>query len=63
MAGFCASLISFLISVYPIVDVVNPVGYAAKIAGTVVVSNAVAIGFYTVRNRGSVRLNKPSDLH
>jgi hypothetical protein len=42
---------------------VNPVGYAAKIAGTVVVSNVVAVVFYMVRNRGSVRLNKPSDLH
>jgi glutamate:GABA antiporter len=52
LAGFCAALISFLISVYPIVNVVNPVGYAAKIAGTVLVSNVVAIVFFRVRNRG-----------
>jgi amino acid transporter len=52
VAGFCASLISFLISVYPIVDVVNPLGYAAKIAGTVLVSNVVAIVFYKMRDRG-----------
>jgi len=52
LAGFCAALISFLISVYPIVDVVNPLGYAARIAGTVLLSNAVAIIFYGVRNRG-----------
>ncbi len=51
LAGLCAALISFLISVYPIVDVVNPLGYGAKIAGTVVVSNAVAVGFYAMRSR------------
>jgi glutamate:GABA antiporter len=51
LAGFCASLFSLLISVYPFVDVVNPLGYAAKIAGTVVVSNAAAIVFFKLRNR------------
>jgi len=50
-AGFCASLFSLLISTYPFVDVVNPLGYAAKIAGTVVVSNVAAIVFYKLRNR------------
>jgi glutamate:GABA antiporter len=52
LMGFCASLFSFSISVYPIVDVVNPLGYAAKIAGTVLVSNALALVFYKFRNRG-----------
>jgi amino acid transporter len=52
LAGFCASLFSLLMSVFPFVDVVNPLGYAAKIAGTVVVSNAVAVAFYRLRNRG-----------
>jgi amino acid transporter len=51
--GFCASLFSLLVSVYPFVDVVNPLGYAAKIAGTVVISNAVAAVFYKLRNRGN----------
>jgi glutamate:GABA antiporter len=49
--GFCASLFSLLVSVYPFVDVVNPLGYAAKIAGTVVLSNIVAVVFYKLRNR------------
>jgi amino acid transporter len=53
LAGFCASLFSLLVSVYPFVDVVNPLGYAAKIAGTVVISNAVAAVFYKLRNRGN----------
>jgi len=52
LAGFCASLFSLLTSVFPFVDVVNPLGYAAKIAGTVVVSNVIAVVFYKLRNRG-----------
>jgi hypothetical protein len=40
-----------LTSVFPFVDVVNPLGYAAKIAGTVVVSNLVALFYYRLRNR------------
>ena len=51
LLGFCASLFSLLISVYPFVDVVNPVGYAAKIAVTVFVSNVIALVFYKFRNR------------
>jgi glutamate:GABA antiporter len=47
--GFCATLYSFLISAYPFVDVVNPLGYAAKILGTVAVSNMIALGFFFVR--------------
>jgi amino acid transporter len=52
LVGFCASLFSFLISVFPFVDVVNPFGYAAKIAGTVIVSNVVAIVIYKMRRSG-----------
>jgi hypothetical protein len=51
LMGFCASFFSLLISTYPFVDVVNPLRYAAKIAGTVVVSNALAVAFYRLRNR------------
>ena len=51
LAGFCASLFSLLISVYPIVDVVSPLAYAAKIAGTVLISNLVALIFYRLRRR------------
>jgi amino acid transporter len=51
LAGFCAALFSLLISVYPIVDVVNPLAYAAKIAGTVLTSNLIALLFYRLRRR------------
>jgi glutamate:GABA antiporter len=49
LAGFCASLFSLLISAYPFVDVVDPRAYAVKIAGTVILSNVVAIVFYKLR--------------
>jgi amino acid transporter len=51
LVGFCASLFSLLICAYPFVNVVNPLGYAAKIVGTVVLSNTVAVVFYRLRNR------------
>jgi len=51
IVGFCASFFSLVISVYPFVDVVNPWSYAAKIAGTVGVSNLIAIIFYAMRKR------------
>src|SRR5580658_6131634 len=44
--GFCAALYAFLISAYPFVDVVNPMAYAGKILGTVLLSNLIAVGFY-----------------
>lgn len=49
--GFCASLFSLLTSTFPFVDVANPLGYASKIAGMVLVSNVVAVAFYKLRNQ------------
>ena len=43
--GFCSTLFSLLISVFPFVNVVNPWVYGGKILGTVVVSNLAAVGF------------------
>jgi len=57
--GFCASLFSFLISVFPFVSVVNPVGYAMKIAGTVLTSNIAAIAYYKLRTRRVRRWSTP----
>ena len=53
--GFCSTLFSLLISVFPFVDVVNPWVYGGKILGTVVVSNLIAVGYYWWRRRGLVR--------
>jgi amino acid transporter len=52
VVGFCSTAFSLLISAYPFVNVVNAKAYAAKILGTVVVSNCIAVGFYKMRRRG-----------
>ncbi|QNI32437.1 APC family permease [Alloacidobacterium dinghuense] len=51
MIGFCATLFSLLISAYPFVDVVNARLYAAKILGTTICSNLIAICFYKLRRK------------
>jgi amino acid transporter len=51
LVGFCATLFSLLISTYPFVDVVNARAYAAKILGTVLVSNIIAVLFYKLRRK------------
>jgi amino acid transporter len=51
VVGLGSTMFSLLISAYPFVDVVNPMGYAAKIVCTLVVSNLVAYGFYKTRMR------------
>jgi amino acid transporter len=54
LVGLCATLFSLLISSYPFVTVENPLWYAAKIIGTLVMSNLVAVIFYATRNRAAV---------
>jgi glutamate:GABA antiporter len=51
LIGFCATLFSLLISAYPFVDVVNARAYAAKILGTTVFSNLIAICIYKLRSK------------
>jgi amino acid transporter len=48
-AGLCSSLIAVLIAIYPIINVSNRFSYAAKIAGTVIVSNVVGVIIYRSR--------------
>lgn len=47
--GLAATAYSMVIILYPFVQVVNAREYAMKIAGTLLVSNAVGLGFYVVR--------------
>jgi hypothetical protein len=54
IAGLAATLLAFLISAYPFVDVVNPRAYATKILGTVLLSNLLGYTFYRLRNRSTV---------
>jgi amino acid transporter len=51
VVGLCATAFSLLISAYPFVRVVDARAYAAKILGTLVVSNVVAICFFRMRSR------------
>jgi amino acid transporter len=64
LVGFCASLFSLLISAYPFVDVVNPLAYAAKIVGAVLISNLMALGLYWIRSHQLHRRpDGPPDRH
>jgi len=49
--GLGATLFSLLISAYPFVSVVNPLSYAIKIVGTLLLSNLLAATFYKLRTR------------
>jgi amino acid transporter len=46
IGGLLSSLVSLVIAVYPIVDVVSPMAYAAKIAGVVIASNLAGFLIY-----------------
>lgn len=53
--GLLSTLFSLLISVVPFVKVVSGWGYSARIAGTLVVSNLIAVVFYWARTRSTER--------
>lgn len=55
LAGFASTLFSLAISAYPFVTVVSAKGYAARILGTILVSNLFALGFYALRSRAANR--------
>jgi amino acid transporter len=54
LAGMAASAVALLISVYPIVDVVSRVSYAAKISGVVVLTNIAGVALYRAGKRRSL---------
>jgi amino acid transporter len=49
VVGFAATCFALLISAYPFVSVVDARVYAAKILGTIIVSNLVAVVFYRLK--------------
>ncbi len=51
IAGFVTSLFATVVAIYPFVDVVNPMAFALKIAGTTVLVNVIGWGFYWGRGR------------
>jgi hypothetical protein len=66
IVGFCATCFSLIISSYPFVTVVDARAYAAKILGTLLLSNLVAVCFYKMRSRAvsarSVRRLEPAGI-
>jgi amino acid transporter len=50
-AGMAASAVSLFISVYPVVDVVSRMAYAAKISSVVVITNVLGIALYRAGKR------------
>jgi glutamate:GABA antiporter len=53
--GFCSTAFGLLISAYPFVQVVDARAYAAKILGTLLLSNLVGVGYYCFRMRALAR--------
>ncbi|HEX4039258.1 MAG TPA: APC family permease [Acidobacteriaceae bacterium] len=51
--GLTSTLFSLLISAYPFVKVVSRRGYSARIIGTILVSNLMALVFYRMRMRAA----------
>ncbi|HET7349261.1 MAG TPA: APC family permease [Acidobacteriaceae bacterium] len=61
VVGLGATLFSLTISAYPFVSVVNPLSYAVKIVGTLLISNLVAVTFYKLRTRRALVPELPGE--
>src|SRR5215472_259841 len=57
-AGMAASAISLFIAVYPVVDVVSRMAYAAKISSVVLVTNIAGVAFYRAGKRALASANR-----
>lgn len=51
--GIATTLFSMFISAYPFLDVANPLAFALKLIGAVLLINAIGYGFYRLRNKPS----------
>jgi hypothetical protein len=60
ISGAGVSLLAIFFTVYPIIDVPNPLIFGAKIAGVTIVANAIGVGIYLVGER---RLRSDSEAH
>jgi amino acid transporter len=50
-SGFVVSLIYIRFSIMPITDVANPLSFALKVTGTVVIANIIGLAIYVLRTR------------
>jgi amino acid transporter len=57
-AGMGASVISLFIAVYPVVDVVSRMAYAAKISSVVLVTNIAGVALYRAGKRALASANR-----
>jgi amino acid transporter len=48
ISGAAVSLIAIFFTVYPIIDVPNPLMFGAKIAAATIIANAIGVGIYIV---------------
>jgi hypothetical protein len=50
-SGFVVSLVFIRFSIMPITEVENPLSFALKVSGTVVVANVIGLAIYVLRKR------------
>jgi amino acid transporter len=60
ISGAAVCLLAIFFTVYPIIDVPNPLIFGAKIAAVTIVANGLGIGIYLVGER---RLRRDAELH
>jgi hypothetical protein len=53
ISGAAVSLLAIGFTVYPIIDVPNPLVFGAKIAAVTIVANAIGVAIYVAGNRRS----------
>jgi amino acid transporter len=51
ISGACVCLVAIFFTVYPIIDVPNPLLFGAKIAGVTIAANAIGVAIYVTGNR------------
>ena len=55
VVGFCATLFTCATSVYPFVDVPDPLHFAIKITVTILLTNVIGYAFYRIRGWSALR--------
>jgi amino acid transporter len=59
--GFAASALYVVLSVVPIIDVKDPLQFAVKVGGTVIVTNVIGVVLYRFRRRSGTVAAVPAD--
>jgi amino acid transporter len=60
ISGAAVSLLAIFFTVYPIIDVPNPLVFGAKIVAVTIIANAIGIAIYLVGERRSRRDSEAS---